>query len=57
MTVDQWLQTALADADRRGMPALKPVLETLARATAALRSADFADRADGQPNSPSPRQT
>jgi hypothetical protein len=46
MTIEQWLQTALADADRRGLPALKPVLEALARATQALRAADFNDRAD-----------
>ena len=48
MTVDQWLQSALADADRRGLPALKPVLEALARATAALRAADFNDDASGK---------
>jgi hypothetical protein len=45
MTIDQWLQAALADADRRGLPALKPVLEAIARATAALRAADFNDNA------------
>ena len=48
MTVDQWLQSALADADRRGLPALKPVLEPLARATKALRAADFNDDASGR---------
>jgi hypothetical protein len=46
VTIDQWLQAALADADRRGLPALKPLLEALARATHALRAADFNDRAD-----------
>jgi len=45
MNVDQWLQSALADADRRGMPALKPILEALAKATKALRAADFNDNA------------
>jgi hypothetical protein len=45
MTIDQWLQSALADADRRGLPALKPVLEALAKATQALRAADFNDNA------------
>jgi hypothetical protein len=45
MTIDQWLQSALADADRRGLPALKPVLEALAKATKALRAADFNDNA------------
>jgi len=45
MTIDQWLQSALADADRRGLPGLKPLLEALARATKALRAADFNDDA------------
>jgi hypothetical protein len=46
MTVDSWLQAAIADAERRGMPDLKPVLETLARATKALRAADFNEHAN-----------
>jgi hypothetical protein len=33
------------DAHRRGLPALKPVLEALAKATKALRAADFNDNA------------
>jgi hypothetical protein len=41
MTIDAWLQAAVADAERRGLPELKPILETLAKATAALRAADF----------------
>jgi hypothetical protein len=41
MTIESWLQAAIADADRRGLPALKPLLEALARATTALRAADF----------------
>jgi hypothetical protein len=41
MTVDSWLQAATADAERRGLPELRPILETLARATKALRAADF----------------
>lgn len=45
MTIDDWLQAAIADAERRGLPALKPVLEALARATKALRAADFNDNA------------
>jgi len=45
MNIDQWLQSALADADRRGLPALKPVLEALAKATRTLRAADFNDNA------------
>jgi hypothetical protein len=41
MTIDTWLQNAVADAERRGLPELKPILETLAKATRALRTADF----------------
>jgi hypothetical protein len=47
MTVESWLKSAIADAERRGLPALKSALETLARSTAALRAADFNDRATG----------
>jgi hypothetical protein len=46
MTIDAWLKAAIADAERRGLPELKPVLETLARATAALRAASFNEHAD-----------
>jgi len=46
MTIDAWLTAAIADAERRGLQELKPILETLARATKALRAADFNDRAD-----------
>lgn len=42
--MDAWLRAASDDADRRGLPALKPLLETLARSTAALREADRAVR-------------
>jgi hypothetical protein len=45
MTVADWLQSALADANRRGLPELKGALEALARATSALRAADFNDNA------------
>ena len=38
--VDAWLAAACADAERRGLPELKPLLETLARSTEALRIAD-----------------
>ena len=45
MTVESWLQAALADAERRALPDLKPLLEALARATRLLREADFNDDA------------
>lgn len=44
MQVDDWLAAAIADAERRGLPELKPLLETLARSTANLRKADGALR-------------
>ena len=40
MDVENWLAAACADAERRGLPELKPLLETLARSLTALRSAD-----------------
>lgn len=39
-TVTAWLARAVADAEARGLPELKPLLETLARSTQALRDAD-----------------
>ena len=39
--VTAWLENAVADAERRGLPELGPLLETLAEATTALRAADF----------------
>jgi hypothetical protein len=41
MTIDAWLEAAVADAERRGLAELKPLLDALARATRALRRADF----------------
>ena len=40
MTVDAWLKMACEEAERLGLPDLKPLLEGLARAMAALREAD-----------------
>jgi hypothetical protein len=48
MTVDSWLQAALADAERRRLPDLKPLLEALARSTRALRAADWSSDATGR---------
>lgn len=38
--VERWLLAACADADRRGLRALKPLLESLAQSTSALREAE-----------------
>lgn len=40
MDIAAWLARATADAETRGLPELKPLLETLARSTQALRDAD-----------------
>jgi hypothetical protein len=40
MDIRAWLQRASADAEARGLSALVPLLETLARSTQALRDAD-----------------
>jgi hypothetical protein len=52
MTLDAWLAAAAADAERRGLADLKPLLEALARSTAVLRSADFNDNAAGTRRAP-----
>jgi hypothetical protein len=47
MTIDAWLEAALADADRRGLSDLKPLLQALAESTRQLRAADWNDDATG----------
>lgn len=54
MTIKTWLDTAGQDAERRGLPALRQLLETLARATSALRNADWNVDATGQGDQLSP---
>jgi hypothetical protein len=56
MTIKSWLDASIQDAERRGLPALRPLLEALARATAALRTADWnADAELGAPSGPDAR--
>jgi hypothetical protein len=50
MHVDDWLKAVEADAARRGLEELRPLLETLAQATRALRTADWNDDPSGAPN-------
>ena len=52
MTIKSWLDAATQDADRRGLAPLKSLLETLARATAALRTADWNFDATGEFDAP-----
>ncbi len=47
MDVETWLEAALADAERRGLPGLKPLLTGLARSTRVLRDADWNEHAGG----------
>ena len=46
MTISEWLAAAKADAEKRGLPDLIPMLEGLAQATERLRAADWNDDAD-----------
>jgi hypothetical protein len=48
VTIETWLQTAIAEAERRGRPDLKPLLETLAQAMRTLRAADFNEHPAGR---------
>jgi hypothetical protein len=41
VTIKIWLENAIQDAERRGLPALRPLLEALARSTSGLRTADW----------------
>lgn len=40
MNVQDWLDRVCAEAEARGLEALRPLLQTLARSTQALRDAD-----------------
>ena len=44
MLITDWLAAAKADAAKRDLPELGPLLEGLATSTAALRDADEAER-------------
>ncbi len=47
MTIRAWLDNVIQDAERRGLSALRPLLEGLALSTSALRTADWNDDATG----------
>lgn len=55
VTIDRWLRAAQDDAERRGLPELRPLLDTLARSTRNLREADLAARADADHRPEPPR--
>jgi hypothetical protein len=52
MTINVWLENAIQDAERRRLTALKPLLETLARAASSLRMADWNGEATGEREEP-----
>jgi hypothetical protein len=52
VAIKTWLENAAQDAERRGLPALRPLVEALARATSALRLADWNVDASGQLDRP-----
>jgi hypothetical protein len=45
MTIESWLKAAIADAEQRGLPELKPLLQALAQMTAVLRHANLTGHA------------
>jgi len=49
MTPDEWLAFASADAERRGLPEMIPVLQSLADAIARLRAAEADTAAAARP--------
>lgn len=49
MTIAAWLDAALKDAEHRRLPEVRPLIENLARAAAALRAASWnADASEGE---------
>jgi hypothetical protein len=54
MTPAAWLEAACADAERRGLPELKPLLDTLARSMAALREHERVLLAETRPPAGTP---
>lgn len=53
MTLAQWLEQATLDAEQRGLAAMRPLLEGLARSTKALRAADWNRDLSGASSTPS----
>jgi hypothetical protein len=47
MTIELWMEAAIADAERRGLTDLKPLIESLAQSIRALREAEFNEEASG----------
>ena len=54
MEINAWIAAAIADAERRGLPELRPLIEALAQATRALRASDV-PRQEPVPDDPRPQ--
>jgi len=54
MTAEDWLAIASTDAERRGLPELIPVLQSLAEAISRLRAADPDGGGVSRPEPPPP---
>jgi hypothetical protein len=52
ISLDQWKAWALADAERRGLHGLTPLLEALAASTARLRATSWQLAPDAPPAAP-----
>jgi hypothetical protein len=48
-SLESWKAWAIADAERRGLHGLKPILEGLAASTARLRATTWQQAADSPP--------
>jgi hypothetical protein len=57
MTPEEWLAAAKADASRRGLPALHPLLDMLADAARQLQGASWMREAEQPPVAPTPSPT
>jgi hypothetical protein len=55
VTIKVWLESAIQDAERRGLTALRPLLEAFAQSTSALRTADWNADATGVSHAPKDR--
>lgn len=55
LTLDDWLDAAQTNAERRQLPALGPLLTALADATRALRDAEWNHHAASRPAPETPQ--
>lgn len=51
-SIERWLHAAVTDAEARGLPELKPLLESLAESTRVLRAAELSGFSPDSPAAP-----